>query len=438
MKELVVAIIVVLALIAAVSLGFFYWQAHNSPLRRRRLLFDHHFRSHLRSIPVGELDRFPGIGPGTVDRVRAAGGRTLDDLTNFPFERLPGIGRVKGRDLRNAVATLVREARSRFDAGACPEAQEYRRELAALEADDREPSRRVPPRVAQPPAVPVPVGAQAIARPVRGPNSEPTADPIPVPPSQIREEHPWLPKLRSYVQFGFLIAKADGRIAQAEKRILRQFLGDRFGHDGVLLRQIDPCMEAAEKALFDESAVLADLCRVTTATEQRELFALAERITGASGEQNERERRALDRIAQAFELKPGERGASAHQCEPRRDSASPAVSGTSLEGSHRGADAPRSPVAPDPRTVLEIDAATELSAELIRRRYMLLAEKLDPTRAAALGPEFAAMAERKRADLRRAAESLIAPFGVPLDPPVAPPAPADLRHNPDLDDVFGG
>ena len=48
------------------------------------------------------------------------------------------------------------------------------------------------------------------------------------------------------------------------------------------------------------------------------------------------------------------------------------------------------------------------------------------------------MADRKRADLRRAAEALIAPFGVPLDPPAAPPQPADLRHNPDLDDVFGG
>src|SRR5205807_2975730 len=61
----------------------------------------------------------------------------LADLTDFPFESIPGIGRTKGDDLRKAVRNLTHEARSRFEAGACPEAQDLRRRLAALEADRR-------------------------------------------------------------------------------------------------------------------------------------------------------------------------------------------------------------------------------------------------------------------------------------------------------------
>jgi hypothetical protein len=82
-----------------------------------------------------------------------------------------------------------------------------------------------------------------------------------------------------------------------------------------------------------------------------------------------------------------------------------------------------------------------LDADLIRRRFALLTDKLDPAKAAAFGPEFARMAEEKRARVRAAAEALIAPFGEPLEKPGtpgadAPGSPRDLRHNPDLDDVF--
>src|SRR5205809_4561997 len=87
------------------------------------------FRRHLRSIGAHRLDEYPGIGPGTVDRVRGAGGRTLDDLTHFPFESITGIGPSKANDLRTAVASLVREARSRFDAGGCSVAEVSRRKL---------------------------------------------------------------------------------------------------------------------------------------------------------------------------------------------------------------------------------------------------------------------------------------------------------------------
>lgn len=157
MKEFALLSLVVLILGAVV--GVFYWrfqqtdavrwvrrlEQHVAGLNNRReqllqpadrgevhrLEADLYHR-HLRSVSVDELTRFPGIGPGTVDRVVARFGSTLADVTKCYFEQIPGIGPVKAKDLRDAVAKLEREARSRFDAGACPEAAEYRQKQAAL------------------------------------------------------------------------------------------------------------------------------------------------------------------------------------------------------------------------------------------------------------------------------------------------------------------
>lgn len=473
------AILLVLVVLAAV-VGYFYWRFRQSPanqwahrlarhvgdLNRRRQelldpagrtdlrkLADELFRRHLRSVSVSELARFSGIGPGTVDKVSTAAGATLADVTNFAFEQLPGIGPAKARDLRDAVAALVKEARSRFDAGACPEAQEYRRQLAALTAGDRDralarereiaaidaalvdsvslvdlargvtfanyllrrpvpgltdaviarplPEAKVlPAPVVEPvpPPVAVPVAAPALTKP--------TAEPFVLPPTH---DDPRLAKLRAFARFGLLVAKTDGRVAQAERKEVRRHLGAAFGHDAFLARHLDPLMEATEAETLDEGAILAALKEATTDAERNELFALAERITDGSGERNQREKDMVARIAVAFAIAP--------VAKP--------VAPTPV------------PVAADPRAVLEIPPDVELSAELIRRRFALLGDKLDPAKASALGPEFAAMAERKRTELRRAAETLIAPFGAPLDPPPAPPPPADIRHNPDLDDLFG-
>ena len=58
----------------------------------------------------------------------------------------------------------------------------------------------------------------------------------------------------------------------------------------VLRLALLPRFPIPQPRVHDEPAVLADVRKVTTATEQSELYALAERITGASGERNERER----------------------------------------------------------------------------------------------------------------------------------------------------
>ena len=99
-------------------------------------LADELFRRHLDSISVISLLSQPGVGPATVDKLTAAGRRTLADVQQDRFESLPGLGLAKAAEVRAAVATLTAEARGRFDAGACPEGVEFRKRVQALNTEE--------------------------------------------------------------------------------------------------------------------------------------------------------------------------------------------------------------------------------------------------------------------------------------------------------------
>jgi uncharacterized tellurite resistance protein B-like protein len=239
--------------------------------------------------------------------------------------------------------------------------------------------------------------------------------------------------MRALVGFGFMVAKTDGRVAQSERKAIRAFLDQLFGHDPNLRRNIDPLMEQFGKNTPTEGDALAMVRAQVPLAERMPVYRWAEQIADAAGGRNKKEREALARIETGLEL--GVRGqapsppppAPARSPEPKAPTPPPTVPAAS----------PARPQAePDHRATLEIARETPLGPELIRRRFQSLTEKLDPARAAAFGPEFVQMAEQKRARIRAAAEALIAPFNEPLEKPVPPP-PTDLRHNPDLDDVFG-
>jgi hypothetical protein len=88
--------------------------------------------------------------------------------------------------------------------------------------------------------------------------------------------------------------------------------------------------------------------------------------------------------------------------------------------------------------LLEIPPTTPLSADLVRRQWNLLSQRLAPEKVSSMGPEFVEMAKAKLAAVRRAAEALLTPLGEKLEvKPTAPPA-GHLRDNPDLDEVLGG
>jgi uncharacterized tellurite resistance protein B-like protein len=428
-----------------------------------RRLADEMIRCYLQGIPVEQLAEYPGIGPATVDRLREAGCRGVSDVTAARIANIEGIGRTRTRDLTAAVRSLTQAARSRFDAGACPEAREYRermeklradeqgralartRELTALDAALQEAeklndvarhislwsyltNRDVPgltevlsrplPELRELP--PIPVGRlEVVKSPVADAFQAELQKPV-IAPEPGRAEHPWLPKMRAVVGFAFTVARSDGRVAEAERKAIREFLAARFGHDPVLVRHIDPLMQQTEAAIPDETAVLTAVYELTTPTEREELHKFAERIIDASSGRNSRERAALVRVATAF-------GIPAVAPAVAVASAAPAVA----------AQAVAAPAVMDSKAILEISPEVSVTVDLIRRRYVLLREKLDPAKAASMGPEFRRMADEKRAKLRAAAEDLLRPFGAPLDPPAAPPPPTDIRHNPDLDDVFG-
>jgi tellurite resistance protein len=86
---------------------------------------------------------------------------------------------------------------------------------------------------------------------------------------------------------------------------------------------------------------------------------------------------------------------------------------------------------------LEIDLQTPLSPDLIRRHYTRLVEKFAPEKMQNMGPEFVAVAQQKRQQIEQAARTLIAPWKEELVVPVGSPTAQDLRHNPDLDALFG-
>ncbi len=235
----------------------------------------------------------------------------------------------------------------------------------------------------------------------------------PAPSPSGTAEHPHLPKLRAFVRFGVVAARADGRIAASEKKAIREFLTETFGHDAALLRHVDPLMERAEKDADAEVDVFAAVLSVTTQGERFTAVRFAERVLDSTGKRTAKKKQFRERVVASLQI-----------TEPVSREAKPSATTPSPTN--------------DPRTLLDIDPGTELSPELIRRNYSLLSDKLDAGKATAMGTDFARLASEKRAALRTAAEALIAPFGVPLDPPAAPAPPADIRHNPDLDDIFGG
>ncbi|MFO0800113.1 MAG: TerB family tellurite resistance protein [Gemmataceae bacterium] len=431
-------------------------------------LRDDLFRRHLKTIPTDRLGAYPGIGEKTVEKVKAAAGPFVADLLAVKFADIPDVGPARGTALMKALAALQADARARFDAGGCPEGVEFRRAADRLRAADAEraaergrelaavegalesafdlftlaqpvsfgaflrrhdQSKQLAEVIARPfPVVVVPPAAPPAAPP---PPVQPVPPPVPAPaPSAdlfraalaatpaarppTPAEPEGLARLRAIVGLGLMVAKADGRIAAAERKAVRAFLDRTFGHDALLARNLDPLLEQTEKAVPTEDDALLAVRAAVSAAEWPSLVAFAEQVAAASGVPNAKERDALARIAAALGVAPTATKPPEPPPVPAPTAAPPA----------------------DHRAVLDIPAAAPLDAELVRRRYANLTDKLAPAKAAALGPEFARMAEAKRAAVRAAAEALLAPLGEPLEKPTPPP-PTDIRENALLDDVFG-
>ena len=523
MKTFFLVLLLVVLLGVILPFAYFYWRFHQSPAKlwtsrlfrlreelfaRRRVLMagasepasalrqlaDDYFKTYLSGLPTTALVGRPGIGPGTAEKLRQVGLKSVADLRGFVFESVPGIGPTKGAELRTALAAVVEECRSKFDAGACREGQDFRAAAAMWSAErqrkeqadlteakaidetlgvltplfrvaesvtfgaflTRQPS-GVPeavlaaplpvvsiPELPAPPAPviptppPVAVSAPAFARKSPTPVVLPPrpTEPKPVASKDLFEdmlsaaisaveaipqtptvEPVGLAKMKALARFGLMVSKSDGRITQAERMAVREYLEHKFGGDPVLIRHIDVTMEEVGKAIPNEADAVAGVLGAVAEGERLEVYAWVELIADATGKRNTKETELLGRL----------RGVLAPSLASRVSDDAGSSKPDPLQGRLAKID---------PRALLDIAADTELTVELIRRRYALLSEKLDPAKAAAMGAEFAKLAVDKRAALTAAAEELLKPFGEPLEKPDAPVS-SEMRHNPDLDDAFG-
>jgi uncharacterized tellurite resistance protein B-like protein len=323
-------------------------------------LADELFTRHLRTVPVSALLTQPGIGPATVDKLQAAGWQTIPDVRLNQLDTLTGLGSAKAAEVRTAVRKVTADAKARFDAGGCPEGVEFRRraaELAALDQaadDDRTRHaitldaaiakidalttiandvsfwntlffQKVPglteevlhaelPSGAFTPRPPLRSGEEVFKTDVSPPPSQQVAKPAqvehPLSASErgtggegyaqsAAEPPPSVARLRAVCRFGILVAKADGRVANAERTVLRNHLGQAFAADAVALRFIDVTVEEASKLTLNEEDVIAAV-KDFAPDDRRELLALADRIASAAGQVSAKEQQLLARLHAAL------------------------------------------------------------------------------------------------------------------------------------------
>jgi uncharacterized tellurite resistance protein B-like protein len=449
-----------------------------------RTLREEYLTRYLRGIAVEAVAEYPGIGPVTVGRLRGAGLSTVADCARVRLSNISGIGASRQADLTDALRKIRGDAEARFDAGACSEAREYAQELsrraagrerqiaeaqqrvreaesalefladrarvaghvtflghlfghqpAGLSAELMQQTLSQQPQPIEPrPAFPAKV-EPALAPEVSEQRKRPEtlSTPSAAPPSPIpapRAEPTPLDRLRAAAGFGLAVAKADGRIAVAERRQVQAFLKRRYAPTSELSEQIDAILAQTEADPPTLGDALWEVRRALPAESWPDLYQFAESVTDASGERNTREIECLERIAE-------ELGVSGVP-EPISHPAAPPVETASASATEPLGKSDEPPSELECRAALEIEPGMPLSVDLVRRQYRLLIERYAAAKFANHAPEFVQMAADKRARVERAARHLCAEYNEPLDPPDATPAPADLRHNPDLDAVFGG
>jgi len=214
------------------------------------------------------------------------------------------------------------------------------------------------------------------------------------------------------------VARADGRIARKEKEIIEQHILARYGNDPALLNRARAFCAHYESAAIDPERCLHQLTNLFAADERGTLFDFAAEIADATGQRNQREVEFLEKVAAKLAIV--EQPQTTSSPAPIRD-AKPTVPATQEQG----------------LALLEIDPSAPLSADLVRRQFNLLSERYAPDKFESMGSEFMVVAENKRAALLAAAAALLEQWGEKLETISLPSQPQELRHNPDLDAMFG-
>ena len=251
---------------------------------------------------------------------------------------------------------------------------------------------------------------------------------VPSAPVAAKPDHPRLPQLLASVQFAFAVARADGKVAISERKAIRQYLQEAFGYEPALSPRINPLMEQTEKKTPDLDETLAEMRKIFEVAELQKLYRFACDVADAAGKRNAKEISCLKKIAVAWGMndQPAAKPAPVQVRVP-----------VPVETPKPAPNRPVSNVREQCFAALEIALGTPLSVDLVRRQYRLLTERFDPAKFESQGTDFVTLAKEKREKAERAARVLLEQLGAKLEEEKAPEAPKDLRHNPDLDAVFG-
>ena len=433
---------------------------------------------------IDELANYDGIGPGTTAKLREFGVRNLAQLRRFNPMTIPGIGDKRGGDIRRAERQLEARVRGQFERRELPVVRDLDATLRAIRRQGEEQKVRaqariqavekvlrevnaaaalaeqisffrwlagkatatVPPEMLGIPQLNLDAelrAAEAAAlsnwRPTSEPEVAPAREPEPPrlpsedkpprqavqsrpraapPQAQLSPEEKKAQLLEAGVALGMVVARAHGRVTRAERQVLEDFVAQHSAGDAALANKGRGRLAFYEGGAIDLKEQLLGVERISTPAERQQLYDLARAVAATSNDIDPEEVVILDRIAAQWKL------AVVESAPVSRPQPPPAPS-------------PPPTAVADPRATLEIAPDVKLSPELIRRQHRQLMERYDPAKVERLGAEFVAIARSKRAAVQAAAQNLIAPFAEPLELPDAPPPPAEMRHNPDLDALFG-
>ncbi len=255
------------------------------------------------------------------------------------------------------------------------------------------------------------------------------------------------------IQFILGVARADGPVTWTERELIRQHIRQRFGYNRALLNRAEAFSADYETAAIDWESCLAQINERFTAAHRVALLEFAGRIIEVSGERGTAASPFLQRLARRLGVQPPapplaqpvvapKPSTSPTNSKPVPQMPSPAaplpppqVVAAPAPPARPRAPAPMAAATPKPSprptrdeclALLEISANTSLSADLVRRQWNLLCERLAPEKVASMGVEVIKLVESKRAALRRAAERLLEQMGEHLEikPPPRPERPA--------------
>lgn len=228
------------------------------------------------------------------------------------------------------------------------------------------------------------------------------------------------------VELGYLIARADGRLAQAEQQMIEGYLDSRYHTDVAMHTKAQSLSAHFAKASIVIQPLIERIKKHCNAEAIQHLMGFAKEVALA-GNLNEKK----DHLYQDIGKRLGLSLASLQ--------AVPVVAKPPL---------PPKPVekviAPPPANTqskllqsLEISDDQPLSADLIRRQFNKLADRFQSNKIAHLGADFELLAEQRYTAARQAAEQLLQEMGEPLVITEKPAEPVGIRENKELDELFG-